>query len=106
MIHRAHAPPEAPTRPRLVLVPEPATAGHPRQLPILEIARCLRGRSIVRAEHVHESGKTLFLWELSDGSVIVLLRDFASRPCFKAWAAYQGPIERILAKAARELLAA
>lgn len=108
MFHCAHAPPEATTQPRLTLVsePEPATAQQPRRLPILEAARCLRGRSIVRAQHVHVGTKTLFLWELSGGGVIALLRDFASTPCFKTWAAYRGPIERTLIEATHELLAA
>lgn len=105
MIHCAHAPQGAPTQPELALVPEQASAARPRRLPIIEIARCLRGRTIVRAGHVHQGEKTLFLWELSDGSVIALLRDFASKPYFKTWAQYRGPIERALAEASRELLA-
>lgn len=106
MFHCAHAPPEATTQPRLMLVLEPATAQQPRRLPILEIAHCLRGRSIVRAQYVHKGTKTLFLWELSDCSVIALLRDFASTPCFKTWGAYRGPIERAITQATRDLLAA
>jgi hypothetical protein len=91
MTDSAHAPPGSRRRPQLTLVPEQATAKPPRRLPILEIARSLRGRSIVRAQYVHAGTKTLFLWELSDGSVIALLRDFASTPCFRTWGAYRGP---------------
>ena len=102
MTHSAHAPPGVPTQPRLTLVPEPPAATLPRPPPILEIARCLRGRSIRRAWHIYQGTKTLFLFELSDGSVIVLLRDFASRPYFKSWSALSGPLERALTEAWRE----
>ena len=104
MTHYPHAPPGA--RPQLRLVPEQPAATLPRRLPILQIARYLRGRPIIRARHLSEGTKTLFLWELSDGSVIVLLRDLATRPYFKSWSAHRGPIDRALAEALRELLAA
>lgn len=106
MTDTAHAPPGRPRRPQLTLVPEQADAEQPRRLPILEIARYLRGRPIVRAKRLSQGTKTLFLWELTDGSVIALLRDTACEPYFKTWSAHSGPIERLVAQSARELFAA
>jgi len=106
MTDTAHAPPGRPGRPRLTLVPEQAGAEQPRRLPILEIARYLRGRPIVRAKRLSQGTKTLFLWELTDGCVIALLRDTASEPYFKTWSAHSGPIERLVAERSRELFAA
>jgi len=94
MIYCAYARSDAPTHARLTLVLERATTKQRSRVPILEIGRCLRGRSIVRVQRVPEFAGTLSRWHSSHDVLITLLRGFASKRCLTASSAHNGLIER------------